>query len=84
MRWYCRLIMKNSDLDSLVSSWGSLIWEPASPMTHKPKIVNESLLDTADLSAHGPIIALQVCLGQWPSFKGMEHGHGSCKSGSGM
>ena len=31
-------------------------------------------LDTADLSDHGPIIALQVCLGQWPSFTGMEHG----------
>ena len=23
---------------------------------------------TADLSDHGSIIALQVCLGQWPSF----------------
>ena len=31
-------------------------------------------LDTADLSYHGPIIALQVGLGQWPSFTGMEHG----------
>ena len=34
-------------------------------------------LDTADLSDHGPIIALQalqVRLGQWPSFTGMEHG----------
>ena len=33
--------------------------------------------DTADLSDHGPIIALQVLqvrLGQWPSFTGMEHG----------
>ena len=28
----------------------------------------------ADLSDHGPIIALQVQLGQWPSFTGMEHG----------
>ena len=34
-------------------------------------------LDTADMSDHGPIIALealQVRLGQWPSFTGMEHG----------
>ena len=34
-------------------------------------------LDTADLSDHGPIIALQalqVRLDQWPSFTGMEHG----------
>ena len=30
--------------------------------------------DTADLSDHGPIIALQVRLGQWQSFTGMEHG----------
>ena len=28
-------------------------------------------LDTADLSEHGPVIALQVRLGQWPSFTGM-------------
>ena len=31
----------------------------------------------ADLSDHGPIIALQalqVRLGQWPSFTGIEHG----------
>ena len=33
-----------------------------------------SSLDLADLSDHGPIIALQVRLGQWPSFTGMEHG----------
>ena len=26
------------------------------------------------LSDHGPVIALQVRLGQWPSFTGMEHG----------
>ena len=31
-------------------------------------------LDYADPSDHGPIIALQVRLGQWPSFTGMEHG----------
>ena len=31
-------------------------------------------LDTADLSDHGPIILLQVRLGRWPSFTGMEHG----------
>ena len=31
-------------------------------------------LATADLSDHGPVLALQVCLGQWPSFTGMEHG----------
>ena len=33
--------------------------------------------DTADLSDHGTIFALQalqVRLGQWPSFTGMEHG----------
>ena len=30
-------------------------------------------LDIADLSDHGPIIALQVRLDQWPSFTGMEH-----------
>ena len=28
----------------------------------------------ADLSDHGPVIALQVGLGQWQSFTGMEHG----------
>ena len=36
-----------------------------------------SRLDTADLSDHGPIIALQalqVLLGQWSSFTGIEHG----------
>ena len=35
------------------------------------------MADTADLSDHGPIIALQalqVRLGQWPSFTGMEYG----------
>ena len=31
-------------------------------------------LDTADLFDHCPVIALQVQLGQWPSFNGMEHG----------
>ena len=34
-------------------------------------------LDIADMSDHGPIIALQalqVRLGQWPSLTGMEHG----------
>ena len=34
-------------------------------------------LDTANLSDHGPIVALQalqVRLGKWPSFTGMEHG----------
>ena len=30
-------------------------------------------LDTADLSDHGPVIALQVQLGQWSSFTGMEY-----------
>ena len=33
MQWYFRLVMKNSVLDSL-------IWETASPRTHKSKIVN--------------------------------------------
>ena len=44
----------------MVPSWADQLW-----------------LDTADLSDHGPIIALQalqVCLGKWPSFTGMEHG----------
>ena len=36
MQRYCRLVMKNSVLVSL-------IWVSASPRTHKPKIVNESL-----------------------------------------
>ena len=43
MQWYCRLVIKNSVLDSKVCSWDSLMWETASPRTHKPKIVNESL-----------------------------------------
>ena len=30
--------------------------------------------DTADLSDHGPFIGLQVRLGQWSGFTGMEHG----------
>ena len=25
--------------------------------------------DTAELSDHGPVIGLQVCLGQWPGLK---------------
>ena len=44
MQWYCRLVIKNSVLDSLVYSWDPLIWETADPRTHKPKNVNESLL----------------------------------------
>ena len=38
---------------------------------------SSGLFDTADLSDHGPVIALQplqVRLGQWPRFTGMEHG----------
>ena len=34
-------------------------------------------ISTVNLSNHGPVIvlqALQVHLGQWPSFTGMEHG----------
>ena len=31
-------------------------------------------LDTVDLFDHGPVIALQVPLGHWPSFTGMKHG----------
>ena len=43
MQWYCRLVMKNwSGFISL--QLDSLIWETASPRTHKPKIVNESLI----------------------------------------
>ena len=40
-------------------------------------MATSSGLDTAYLSDHGPIIALQVLqvgIGQWPSFTGMEHG----------
>ena len=36
-------VIKNSVLDSLVCSGDSLILQTASPRTHKPKIVNESL-----------------------------------------
>ena len=43
MQQYGRLVIKNSVLDSLVCSGDSLILETASPRTHKPKIVNESL-----------------------------------------
>ena len=41
MQWLrdCRLVMKNSVLTHKFP----LIWETASPRTHKPKIVNESL-----------------------------------------
>ena len=38
---------------------------------------SSGLFDTAELSDHDPIIALlplQVRLGQWPRFTGMEHG----------
>ena len=45
MQKYGRLVIKNSILDSLVCSGDSLILEAASPRTHKPKIVNESLLN---------------------------------------
>ena len=44
MQWYGRLVIKNSVLDSLVCSGDSLILDVASPRTHKPKIVNESLI----------------------------------------
>ena len=43
MQKYGRLVIKNSVLDSLVCSGDSLILDVASPRTHKPKIVNESL-----------------------------------------
>ena len=42
MQWYCRLVMKNSVLDSSLQL-DSQILETGSPRTHKPKIVNESL-----------------------------------------
>ena len=45
MQQYGRLVIKNSVLDSLVCSGDSLILDVASPRTHKPKIVNESLQD---------------------------------------
>ena len=45
MQKYGRLVIKkNSVLDALVCSGDSLLLETASPRTHKPKIVNESLL----------------------------------------
>ena len=44
MQLYGRLVIKNSVLDSLVCSGDSLKLDVASPRTHKPKIVNESLL----------------------------------------
>ena len=43
MQWYCRLVMKNSVLDLMILPLDSLLRETASPRTHKPKIVNESL-----------------------------------------
>ena len=43
MQKYGRLVIKNSVEDSLVCSGDSLILDVASPRTHKPKIVNESL-----------------------------------------
>ena len=48
MQEYCRLVIKNSVLDSLICSGHSLILDVASPRTHKPKIVNESLLSVCD------------------------------------
>ena len=48
MRWYCRLVIKKcAGLISL--QLGPLIWETASPKTHTPKIVSESL--KVDVSA---------------------------------
>ena len=44
MQQYGRLVIKNSVFDSLVCSGDSLILETVSPRTHKPKIVNESLI----------------------------------------
>ena len=43
MQKYGRLLIKNSFEDSLVCSGDLLILDVASPRTHKPKIVNESL-----------------------------------------
>ena len=43
MQKYGRLVIKNSVWDSLVCNGDSLILDVASPRTHKPKIVNESL-----------------------------------------
>ena len=45
MQQYGRLVIKNSVLESLVCSGDSLILKTASPRTHLPKIVNESLAD---------------------------------------
>ena len=53
MQYYGRLVIKNSVLDSLVCSWDSLILETESPRTHKPKIVNESLLQYVELTVVG-------------------------------
>ena len=48
MQWYCRFVMKNSVLDSLVCSFDPLISKTASPRTHKPKIVKESSVIVVD------------------------------------
>ena len=48
MQCYCRLAVKKSFLESgLISlQLDSLVWETATPRTHKPKNVNDSLEET--------------------------------------
>ena len=43
MQLFCRLVMKNSFFGLIILQLDPLIWETASPMAHKPKIVNKSL-----------------------------------------
>ena len=43
MQWYCRLVFKNSFLDSSLQLDSLIGITVASPRIHKPKIVNESL-----------------------------------------
>ena len=48
MQWYRKLVMKKcSGLISL--QLDPLIWETVGPRTHRPKIVNESLNQSAQL-----------------------------------
>ena len=43
MQWYCRLVIKKWCSWLISLQLDPLIWETASPRTHEPKIVNESL-----------------------------------------
>ena len=57
--------MKKSDLDSIVCSWDSLILETASSRTHKPKILNESLLFVVkleNLAREREVVGQLICV----------------------